>query len=184
MAVHPLVLKALAAAATDKRTWKFLAVLIAALLTPAIFLIICVVMIFSSAETTSYSVIEYCFTDTALPQNMPEEEQTAIENMRLWLSELEEEMNEYEETDSLDESLVKAVFYCTHISYEVRYDADGEEIPIDYEAFVLCFEEKSITDLPEISKSLSEQFDYINLTANQSSAIQNAYTIIQEMEVT
>ena len=117
MAVHPLVLKALAAAATDKRIWKFLAVLIAALLTPAIFLIICVVMIFSSAETTSYSVIEYCFTDTALPQNMPEEEQTAIENMRLWLSELEEEMTEYEETDSLDGSLVKAVFYCTHISY-------------------------------------------------------------------
>ena len=184
MAVHPLVLKALAAAATDKRTWKFLAVLIATLLTPAIFLIICVVMIFSSAETTRYSVIEYCFTDTALPQNMPEGEETAIENMRLWLSELEEEMNEYEETDSLDESLVKAVFYCAHISYKVQYDADGEEIPIDYEAFVLCFEEKSITDLPEISKSLSEQFVYINLTVNQSSAVQNAYTIIQKMEVT
>ena len=33
MAVHPLVLKAIAMAATDKRTWKFLAVLIATLLT-------------------------------------------------------------------------------------------------------------------------------------------------------
>ena len=115
MAVHPLVIKAIAMAATDKRTWKFLAVLIATLLTPVIFLVICIVMIFSSAEVTSGSVIEYCFTDTALPQNMPEGEQTAIENMRLWLLELEEEMTEYEETDSLDESLVKAVFYCTHI---------------------------------------------------------------------
>ncbi len=183
MAVHPLVLKAIAAAATDKRTWKFLAVLIAALLTPVIFLIICVVMIFSSAEATSYSVIEYCFTDAELPQNMPEDEQTAIENMRLWLSELEEEMTEYEETDSLDESLVKAVFYCTHIRYEPQYNADGEELPIDYEAFVLCFEEKTITNLPEISESLSEQFAYIKLTANHSSAIQNAYTFIQELEV-
>ena len=180
MAVHPLVLKAIAMAATDKRTWKFLAVLIATLLTPVIFLVICIVMIFSSAEVTSGSVIEYCFANTALPQNMPEGEQTAIENMRLWLSELEEEMTEYEETDSLDETLV----YCTHISYEPQNDADGEEIPIDYEAFVLCFEEKSITDLPEISESLSEQFPYIHLTANQSSAIQNAYTFIQELEVT
>lgn len=184
MAVHPLVLKAIAMAATDKRTWKFLAVLIATLLTPVIFLVICIVMIFSSAEVTSGSVIEYCFANTALPQNMPEGEQTAIENMRLWLSELEEEMTEYEETDSLDETLVKAVFYCTHISYEPQNVADGEEIPIDYEAFVLCFEEKSITDLPEISESLSEQFPYIHLTANQSSAIQNAYTFIQELEVT
>jgi cytochrome c oxidase subunit IV len=65
MAVHPLVIKAIAMAATDKRTWKFLAVLIATLLTPVIFLVICIVMIFSSAEVTSGSVIEYRYGVTA-----------------------------------------------------------------------------------------------------------------------
>lgn len=179
MGVHPLVIKALTTVATDKRTWKFLAVLVTTLLTPVIFLTICVVMIFSSAQLTSHSVIEYSFSDKLLPHSIPQNERVIIKNMRELLSELEKEISKYKEKDSLDKSLVKAVFYCTHIGYQVKYDADGKEIPIDYKSFIQCFKKKTISDLPEISENLSEEFAYIRITQNQFTAIENAYTFIQ-----
>ena len=116
MAVPPIVIKAIATAATDKRTWEFIAMLIAAV--PVILCVMSVAILVTGAESSSVSLLEYSFNSEELPSGVSEEQRQAVENMRFWLVELDEEITEYPDSGSLDENLVKAVFYCVNIGGE------------------------------------------------------------------
>ena len=96
--------------------------------------------------------------------------------MRLWLGELDEEITEYPDGDSLDVNLVKAVFYCANIC--------GEAVVTQpYADFLSCFEDRTAEDLSEISESISEQFPKITITENQLSVIRKVHDFLNEMEV-
>lgn len=109
MAVPPIVIKAIATAATDKRTWEFVAMLIAAVFLPVIFCVMSVVMLVTGADSSSVFLLEYSFNSEELTSGVIEEQRQTVENMRLWLGELDEEITEYPDSGSLDENLVKAV---------------------------------------------------------------------------
>lgn len=53
MAVSPVVIKAIVTAATDKRTWKALAIMLAAIFMPLILLILMIAAMFSGVETAN-----------------------------------------------------------------------------------------------------------------------------------
>lgn len=61
MAVSPVVIKAIVTAATDKRTWKAVAVLIAAILMPIIIVILMIISIFSGVESANKNLLDYSF---------------------------------------------------------------------------------------------------------------------------
>ena len=56
-----LAVKAAIAAATDKRTWQAVGVLIAAILTPFILIIVMVVSLFSATANHNNTAIDLCF---------------------------------------------------------------------------------------------------------------------------
>ena len=176
MAVPPIVIKAIATAATDKRTWEFVAMLIAAVFLPVILCVMSVVILVTGAESSSVSLLEYSFNSEEIPSGISEEQRQAVENMRLWLVELDEEITEYPDIGSLDVNLVRAVFYCVNIG--------GEAVVAQpYADFLSCFEEKTAEDLSEISEDISEQFPEITISENQLSSIRKVYDFLNEMEV-
>ena len=96
--------------------------------------------------------------------------------MRFWLVELDEEITEYPDSDSLDENLVKAVFYGANIG--------GEAVVTQpYADFLSCFEDRTAEDLREVLEDISEQFTEITITDNQLSGIRKVYDFLNEMEV-
>ncbi len=176
MAVPPIVIKAIATAATDKRTWEFIAMLIAAVLMPVILCVMSVAILVTGAESSSVSLLEYSFNSEELPSGVSEEQRQAADNIRLWLVELDEEITEYPDSDSLDENLVKAVFYGANIG--------GEAVVTQpYADFLSCFEDRTAEDLREVLEDISEQFTEITITDNQLSGIRKVYDFLNEMEV-
>ena len=169
MAVPPIVIKAIATAATDKRTWEFIAMLIAAVFLPVILCVMSVAILVTGVESSSVSLLEYSFNSEELPSGVSEEQ-------RFWLVELDEEITEYPDSDSLDENLVKAVFYCANIG--------GEAVVTQpYADFLSCFEDRTAEDLREVLEDISEQFTEITITDNQLSGIRKVYDFLNEMEV-
>lgn len=91
MAVSPIVVKAIVTAATDKRTWKAVAVIITAILMPIIIVILMVAAMFSGVESANKNLLDYSFSDAKIPADFNGEQRAAIENMREWLGKLDEE---------------------------------------------------------------------------------------------
>ncbi len=176
MAVPPIVIKAIATAATDKRTWEFVAMIIAAVFLPVILCVMSVAILVTGAESSSVSLLEYSFNSEELPSGVSEEQRQAVENMRLWLVKLHEEITEYPDSGSLDVNLVRAVFYCVNIGCEAV-------VTQPYTDFLSCFEEKNAEDLQEVSEDISEQFPEIKISENQLSGIRKVYDFLNEMEV-
>ncbi len=179
MAVPPIVIKLLATAATDKRTWKFAGIIIAAILSPIILVIFAIVVLLGGTAESNISILDCCFFEAAPPENLSEEQTEAIEIMQTELAELSEQMDEYE-SDSLDENLVKAVFYCIRFGAEAEIDENGEEVEFDYELFLECMENVDEVDTEEISDNLSESFPEMTIMGNRLMAIQNVYKYLNE----
>ena len=85
MAVSPVVIKAIVTAATDKRTWKVLAILLAAIFMPLILLIFMIAAMFSGVETANNDLLDYSFVGTSMPSEFTDEQRGVIEDMREWL---------------------------------------------------------------------------------------------------
>ena len=66
MAVSPVVIKAVITAATDKRTWKALAILIAAILSPIIIVVMMIAAMFSGVESANNDLLDYSFVGAYL----------------------------------------------------------------------------------------------------------------------
>ena len=170
MAVSPTVIKLIITAATDKRTWKALAILLAAILMPLILLILMLAGMVSGVESANNDLLDYCFKGSSISQEFTDEQQEIIDNMRSWLGELDEIIAEKEndEEHSLDGNMVRAAFYCLNFSGEL-----GEDF--DYEQFCECFDGLSFYQLETALQVVSEKFPQYEMTGNAAQYIKTVY---------
>lgn len=178
MAVSPVVIKAIATAATDKRTWKIVAIIIAVILLPFILLVILISGLISGVNSENNDLLGYSFAGTAIPNDFSEDQRTAIENMREWLGELDEIIAEKENDEecSLDGNMVKAAFYCLNFGIELDDD-------FDYEVFCDCFDGLTIGQLETALQKVSEEFSQYVITKNIVYSIPKVYEYLNGKEV-
>ena len=171
MAVSPAVIKLIITAATDKRTWKVVAIVIATLLLPFILLIVMLAGMVSGVQSANNNLLDYCFKGGSISQEFTDEQQEIIENMRSWLGELDEVIIEKENNDedsSLDGNMVRAAFYCLNFGGEL-----GEDF--DYEQFCECFDGLSFYQLDTALQTVSEKFPQYEMTGNAAQYIKTVY---------
>ena len=170
MAVSPAVIKAIATAATDKRTWKVVGIIIAVILLPFILLIMMIAGMVSGVESANNELLDYSFVGTAMPDNFTDEQREVIENMRGWLGNLDDIISEKENDEecSLDENMVRAAFYCLNFGAEL-----DEEF--DYEAFCDCFDGLTFEQLETALQNVSEKFPQYVITENIEYSIPKVY---------
>ena len=117
MALPSAVLAAKAALvlATDERTWKTIAVIIAAAFTPFIFIIVAILGMGSSAAHHNNAALNLTFNGGVIPASMPDEYRRHILEMRDCFTALDSAKaaigREAEWEGELDMIRVKAVFY-------------------------------------------------------------------------
>ncbi len=170
MAVSPAVIKLIITAATDKRTWKVVAIIIATLLMPLILLIFLIAGMVSGVETANNNLLDYSFKGVSISQEFTDDQREAVENMRSWLGELDEIIAEKEndEKHSLDGNMVRAVFYCLNFGNELDED-------FNYGTFCECFDGLTFGQLETALCNISEQFPQYEITGNMSQYIQKVY---------
>ena len=170
MAVSPVVIKAVVTAATDKRTWKALAILLAAIFMPLILLILMIAAMFSGVESANNDLLDYSFVGTSMPSEFTDEQRGVIEDMREWLGELDEIISEKENDEdcSLDGNMVRAAFYCLNFGGEL-----GEDF--NYGTFCECFDGLSFEQLDTALQKVSEQFPQYEITENIKYSIPKVY---------
>jgi len=170
MAVSPAVIKAIATAATDKRTWKVVGIIIAVILLPFILLIMMIAGMVSGVESANNELFDYSFVGAAMPNNFTDEQREVIENMRNWLGELDEIISEKENNEdcSLDGNMVRAAFYCLNFGAELDED-------FDYGKFCDCFDRLSFEQLETALQNVSEEFPQYEITDNISYSIRKVY---------
>lgn len=174
MAVSPAVIKAIATAATDKRTWKVVGIIIAVILLPFILLIMMLAGMVSGVESANNDLLDYSFVGTAMPDNFTDEQRRVIEDMRDWLGELDEVISEKENDEdcSLDENMVRAAFYC--LNFGVELDDD-----FDYEAFCDCFDGLTFEQLETALRNVSEEFPQYEITEILRYSVEKTYEYLK-----
>lgn len=179
MAVSPVVIKAVITAATDKRTWKVVAIILATIFIPLILLILMIAAMFSGVETANNDLLDYSFVGTAMPNNFTDEQRGVIEDMRDWLGELHEIISEKKNNEerSLDENMIRAVFYCLNFGAELDED-------FDYRAFCDCFDGLSFEQLDTALQTVSEEFPQYVITENIEYSIPQVYKYLNGKEIT
>ncbi len=178
MAVPPIVIKLAVTAATDKRTWKAVAALIAAVFVPIIVAVMMIGALFSIVETANNNLLDYSFSDVSVPEEFTEEQQETIENMRDWLEQLDEVIAEKiadNEEFSLDENMVRAAFYC--LNFGENLDED-----YDFELFCECFENADYEDLETILQSVAEEFEQYEINENLVCSVEKVYGYLDVKE--
>lgn len=166
MAVPPIVVKMAAEAATDKHTWKVIAVLIAAVLMPMIITMLIIASLFAGITSENKNLLDYSFKYYSIPHSFTNEQKKAITDMRGQLVKLNDTM---EKSDfSLDENFVRAVFYCLNFGEELDKD-------FDYENFCECFDEIEYGTLQVALQDVSEKFPQYENTGNLSFSVRNVY---------
>lgn len=175
MAVPPIVIKAVVTAATDKRTWKFAAVLITAIFMPVIIIVLMFAMLFSGLAGENKNMLDYSFKNARIPGSFNSEQRGAIKNMRGWLGELDDIIPEKEndEERSLDENMVRAAFYCLNFGAELDED-------FDYDAFCGCFDGLSFEQLETALQNVSDKFPQYEITGNITYSIGKIYEYLTE----
>ena len=163
-----MLFRSIAVAATDKRVWKVIAVIIAALLMPIIIVILMICALVSGTESANQSLLDYSFKGASISQDFNDEQRNAIENMRDWIAELDTAIAEKEDEYSLDGNMVRAVFYCLQFGAEIAAE-------FDYDSFCECFDELTMERLDEALQNISEKFPQYSIMENQKTAIQNVY---------
>ena len=169
MAVPVVVVKAIAVAATDKRVWKVVAVIIATLLMPIIIVILMICALVSGTESADQSLLDYSFKGVSISQEFNDEQRGAIEDMQDWLAVIAENESGY----SLDGDMVRAVFYCLQFGMEIAAD-------FDYDGFCECFDGLTMEQLDEALQNISEKFPQYEITENLITAVQNVYKYLKQ----
>lgn len=170
MAVSPAVIKAIATAATDKRTWKVVGIIIVVILLPFILLILMIAGMVSGVESANNDLLDYSFAGTAMPNNFTDEQRGVIENMREWLGELDDIITEKKNNEdcSLDGNMVRAAFYCLNFGGELAEK-------FDYGTFCECFDGLSFEQLKTALQNVSEEFPQYIITENIEYSIPKVY---------
>ena len=119
---NPALIKAAVVLLTDKRTWKAIGVVIAAILTPFILLVVIVCSMLSGTANHNNAAVELTFYGGSLPITMPGEYKDYITEMRDCFSSLDGAIatveGMMEDGDSLDSNRIKAVFYALNFGTE------------------------------------------------------------------
>ncbi|MHB1392632.1 MAG: M23 family metallopeptidase [Clostridia bacterium] len=191
-----LAVKAAIAAATDKRTWKILGVVIAAILTPFILIIVMILSLISGTADHNSTAVQLSFNGGVISGQVPEDYRRYIDDMRSSFLELDDAISEIApmiENESLDSTQVKAIFYSLY------FGADSLR-GVDYRAFVGCFvryekrtrtvgngdgttseEEYTVAvplkSLPEIYENLMKTLDRMITYEDQANASEIYYRI-------
>lgn len=136
-AIITLAVRAAIAAATDKRTWKVVGVLVTAILTSFILIVVMIVSLLSAAADHNNAAIELCFNGGAISPQMPEDYAACIRDMQKSFAGLDTAVSDLSsrvEDGSIDSTRVKAFFYSLFFGTEnLRMDSS------DYRAFAGCF---------------------------------------------
>ncbi len=179
MAVSPAMVKVIVTAATDKRTWKVVGIIIAMILLPFILLIMMIAGMVSGVESANNELLDYSFAKKAMPTNFTDEQRGVIEDMREWLEDLDKVITEKEndEEHSLDGNMVRAAFYCLNFGGELSED-------FDYEAFCGCFNGLTTEQLETVLENVSEQFPQYEITENVRCSIPQVYEYLTGKEIT
>ncbi|OLN31360.1 M23 family metallopeptidase [Desulfosporosinus metallidurans] len=132
-----LIARAVIPATTDKRTWKVIGAIIAALLTPVILMVVVILSLLSATASHNNAAIDLTFHGGAISSQMPADYADYIRNMRDSFSELDTAIGNIStelESGSLDSTRVKAIFYALFFGADSpSRDSD------DYRAFADCF---------------------------------------------
>lgn len=119
---NPALIKAAVVLLTDKRTWKAIGVVIAAILTPFILLVVIICSMLSGTANHNNAAVELTFYGGSLPITMPSEYKDYITEMRDCFSSLDGAIatveGMMEDGDSLDSNRIKAVFYALNFGTE------------------------------------------------------------------
>jgi len=159
-----LAVKAAIAAATDKRTWKAIGVIIAAILTPFILLIVMILSLLSGTSQHNNAAIDLCFNGGAAASSMPAEYAAYIEDMSGCFSALDKAVSDAEagmDGGMLDNVRIKSIFYSLYFGAANLSLSDTEA-----RAFVDCFVSyKKDSEDHTIAVPVSLDTVYANLTA-------------------
>jgi predicted PurR-regulated permease PerM len=172
MAVPVVVVKSIAVAATDKRVWKVIAVLITSLLTPIILMFLMIGALISGTESANQSLLNYSFKGVSISQDFTDEQRGAVEDIRDWLVELDIVIAENENQYSLDGDMIKAVFYCLNFGREIDTDFDND-------GFCECFDGLTMEQLDEALQNISEKFTQYEITDTIKAAVQSVYAYLK-----
>ncbi len=132
-----LAVKATIAAATDKRTWKAVGVIIAAIMTPFILVIVMILSLLSGTSQHNNAAIDLCFNGGAAASSMPAEYAAYIEDMSGCFSALDKAVSDAEalmDGGALDNVRIKSIFYSLYFGAENLSLSDAGA-----RAFVDCF---------------------------------------------
>lgn len=160
-----LAVKAAIAAATDKRTWKAVCVLIAAILTPFILVIVMILSLLSGTSQHNNAAIDLCFNGGVAGSSVPAEYTVYIEDMSGCFSVLDQAIADTEagmNGGTLDNVRIKSIFYSLYFGAKNLSLSDAEA-----RAFVNCFvthEKDSENHTVAIPASLDTA--YANLAAS------------------
>ncbi len=177
MAVSPVVIKAIVTAATDKRTWKALAILLAAIFMPLILLILMIASMISGVESANNDLMDYSFAGVEIPAEFTDEQREVIEDMREWLGELNDIISEKENDEecSLDGDMVRAAFYCLNFGGELDED-------FDFGQFCECFDGLTFEQLDTALQNVSERFPQYEITGNVAYSLPKVYEYLNGEE--
>lgn len=151
---HPILIKLAATAATDKRTWKVIGVILAAVLTPLLLVMVMFMKVTEMNMEQNKKAVDYCFSDEQIPYTLSTEQRDFISLTRNGLELLTDEIDQ--SGCSLDSREVKAVFICVY--NELWYT----EVEIQHKEFIECFI-KMEHDERVYNSNIDEVFDNIYL---------------------
>lgn len=134
------MIKAAVALASNKKVQKFLAGVLAAVLSPVIVVMVLLCSLGTGAAQHNVSAVQLCFGGGAIPEDVPAEYRAHIEEMRACFALLDstvDEVNRHtEDGQSLDVIRVKAIFYALFFGDEVPGRRDCRQFAdcfVDYE---------------------------------------------------
>lgn len=87
-------------------------------------LILLICSLVSGTESAHQTLLEYSFKGVSISEDCSEEQREMVEDMCDWLEELDSVIAEKEDKYSLDENMVKAVFYCLNFGGRLDEDFD------------------------------------------------------------
>jgi len=141
--------------ATDKRTWKAVGILLAAILTPFILLVFVICSMLYGTASHNNAAVELTFFGGSIPASMPSDYAEYITEMRSCFSSLDSAIkdveSEMEDGDSLDSNRAKAIFYALYFGTDhlrLRSAAAKEfvECFVTYEECIHPAEDEDVED--------------------------------------
>lgn len=132
-----LAVKAALAAATDRRTWKAIAVVAAAILTPFMLIIVVILSTLSGTSSHNTAAVDLSFHGGYLSSRLPADYRMYIEKMRDSFTDLDAVIaiiNGMAEDGEVDAYRVKSIFYSLFFGADQPRMNDG-----DYRRFADCF---------------------------------------------